>query len=87
MWMANAASSSTRWWQTTVSPLAKPEDLSASDYTESAKFAPDTDLKTEANVPYMVKVENCDAATDGTQISFVATQYGSNIVKSGAADG
>jgi hypothetical protein len=30
----------------------------------------------------MVKVENCDAATDGTQISFVATQYGSNIVKS-----
>ena len=62
--------------------LAKPEDSSASDYTESAKFAPDTDPKTEANVPYMVKVENCDAATDGTQISFVATQYGSNIVKS-----
>jgi hypothetical protein len=62
--------------------LAKPEDSSSADYLQSAKFTPDLDEKTEANVPYMVRVENCSAGDGDTQVSFVATQYGSNIVKS-----
>jgi hypothetical protein len=62
--------------------LANPETASYSDYAENAKFTFDTDEKTEANVPYMVKVESCSANEGDTQLSFVATQYGSNIVKS-----
>ena len=50
---------------------------SASNYIGNAYFSPLTASKTEANVPYMVKVET--APTDNT-ISFIATQYGSDVM-------
>lgn len=50
---------------------------SASDYAGNAYFSPVSGSTTEANVPYMVQVTN--APTDA-KVSFIATQYGSDVV-------
>lgn len=50
---------------------------SASDYIGNAYFSPVSGSTTEANVPYMVQVTN--APTDA-KVSFIATQYGSDVV-------
>ena len=57
--------------------LDKPEDASAKNYYASAKFDFVGGNSTEANVPYMVEVIN--APEDGN-ISFIATQYGSDVM-------
>jgi hypothetical protein len=51
------------------------EDGTTAEFT--GYFAPIEGTSTEANVPYMVKVENAPA--DET-ISFIATQYGSDVM-------
>uniref|UniRef100_A0AB33JBW1 Uncharacterized protein n=1 Tax=Prevotella sp. GTC17260 TaxID=3236796 RepID=A0AB33JBW1_9BACT len=50
---------------------------SPSDYLGKAYFSPVTNSKTEANVPYMVKVVKAPA---DDKLSFVATQYGSDVM-------
>ena len=53
----------------------------------TAYFESLTDNRTKANKPYMVKVETMDDnASNNGQISFIATQYGSSIVKTPAAN-
>ena len=48
----------------------------------TAYFKPLTASTTEANKPYMIKVESIDASvSEGNTISFIATQKGSSIVK------
>lgn len=49
----------------------------------TAYFKKLTASTTEANKPYMIKVENIDGSvSNGNKISFIATQKGSSIVKS-----
>ncbi len=50
---------------------------SATDYIGNAYFSPVMESTTEANVPYMVKVVT--APTDDN-VSFIATQYGSDVM-------
>lgn len=59
--------------------LKNPETASARNYYASAKFDRVEGGSTEANVPYMVKVVNAPA--DET-ISFIATQYGADVMAS-----
>ena len=59
--------------------LKNPETASARNYYASAKFDRVEGISTEANVPYMVKVVNAPA--DET-ISFIATQYGADVMAS-----
>lgn len=59
--------------------LKNPETASARNYYASAKFDRVEGSSTEANVPYMVKVVNAPA--DET-ISFIATQYGADVMAS-----
>lgn len=59
--------------------LKNPETASARNYYASAKFDRVEGGSTEANVPYMVKVVN--APVDET-ISFIATQYGADVMAS-----
>ena len=48
----------------------------------TAYFKPLTASVTEANKPYMIKVESIDeSVSNGNKISFIATQKGSTIVK------
>ena len=48
----------------------------------TAYFKPLTASVTEANKPYMIKVESIDeSVSNGNKISFIATQKGSSIVK------
>ena len=48
----------------------------------TAYFKPVTASTTEANKPYMIKVERIDeSVSNGNKISFIATQKGSSIVK------
>ena len=48
----------------------------------TAYFEPLTASTTEANKPYMIKVETIDeSVSNGNKISFIATQKGSSIVK------
>lgn len=57
--------------------LDKSEDASAKNYYASAKFDLVGSNSTKANVPYMVEVIN--APEDGN-ISFIATQFGSDVM-------
>ena len=57
--------------------LDKAEDASAKNYYASAKFDFVGGNSTEANVPYMVEVTN---APQDEKISFIATQYGSDVM-------
>lgn len=57
--------------------LDKAEDASAKNYYASAKFDFVGGNSTEANVPYMVEVTN---APQNEKISFIATQYGSDVM-------
>ena len=51
----------------------------------TAYFKPLTASVTEANKPYMIKVESIDeSVSNGNKISFIATQKGSSIVKTPA---
>ena len=59
--------------------LSDPETASSRNYYASAKFDRVEGSSTEANVPYMVKVIN--APTD-EKISFIATQYGADVMAS-----
>jgi len=61
--------------------LPQPETSSSSDYRANAHFLPVSGTATEANRPYMVEVTHFEeeAVTAG-KLSFVATQYGSDIV-------
>lgn len=53
----------------------------------TAYFKPLTASATEANKPYMIKVESIDeSVSEGNTISFIATQKGSSIAKSPAVD-
>ena len=64
--------------------LDNSEDTSARNYYGSAKFDLVEGNNTEANVPYMVEVTN---APQDEKISFIATQYGSDVMAStGALD-
>lgn len=57
--------------------LENEETASARNYYASAKFDPVGGNSTEANVPYMVKVIK---APQDDKISFIATQYGSEVM-------
>ncbi|WP_455096555.1 hypothetical protein [Prevotella koreensis] len=57
--------------------IAESDDNTPLNYIGNAYFSPVTESKTEANVPYMVKVET--APTDNA-ISFIATQYGAEVI-------
>ena len=57
--------------------LDKAEDASAKNYYASAKFDLVGGSATEANVPYMVEVIK---ASQQDKISFIATQYGSDVM-------
>ena len=57
--------------------LEKDEAALPSNYLGKAYFSPVTNPRTEANVPYMVKVEQAPA---DEKVSFVATQYGSDVM-------
>lgn len=61
-------------------------DGSPVDYG-TAYFSPLTASTTEANKPYMIKVESIDeSVSEGNTISFIATQKGSSIAKSPDVD-
>ena len=69
----------------TVNTMANNAQMAAQgnsvDYG-TAFFEPLTTSVTEANKPYMLKVESIDeSVSDGNSISFIATQKGSSIVK------
>lgn len=57
--------------------IAEQANGTSPNYIGNAYFSPVTESKTEANVPYMVKVET--APTDNA-ISFIATQYGAEVI-------
>ncbi len=57
--------------------IAESDDNNPLNYIGNAYFSPITESKTEANVPYMVKV--LKAPTDNA-ISFIATQYGAEVI-------
>lgn len=57
--------------------IAEQANGTSHNYIGNAYFSPVTESKTEANVPYMVKVET--APTDNA-ISFIATQYGAEVI-------
>lgn len=57
--------------------IAESDDNTPLNYIGNAYFSPITESKTEANVPYMVKV--LKAPTDNA-ISFIATQYGAEVI-------
>ena len=57
--------------------IAESEDNTPLNYIGNAYFSTITESKTEANVPYMVKV--LTAPTDNA-ISFIATQYGAEVI-------
>ena len=57
--------------------IAESEDNTPLNYIGNAYFSHITESKTEANVPYMVKVVT--APTDNA-ISFIATQYGAEVI-------
>lgn len=57
--------------------IAEQANGTSPNYIGNAYFSPVTEAKTEANVPYMVKVET--APTDNA-ISFIATQYGTEVM-------
>lgn len=57
--------------------IAEQANGTSPNYIGNAYFSPVTEAKTEANVPYMVKVET--APTDNA-ISFIATQYGAEVM-------
>ena len=57
--------------------IAESEDNTPLNYIGNAYFSPITESKTEANVPYIVKV--LTAPTDNA-ISFIATQYGAEVI-------
>lgn len=57
--------------------IAESDDNTPLNYIGNAYFSHITESKTEANVPYMVKV--LKAPTDNA-ISFIATQYGAEVI-------
>lgn len=57
--------------------IAESDDNTPLNYIGNAYFSPITESKTEANVPYIVKVVT--APTDNA-ISFIATQYGAEVI-------
>lgn len=57
--------------------IAESDDNTPLNYIGNAYFSPITESKTEANVPYIVKV--LTAPTDNA-ISFIATQYGAEVI-------
>ena len=57
--------------------IAEQANGTSPNYIGNAYFSPVTESKTEANVPYMVKV--LKAPTDNA-ISFIATQYGAEVI-------
>ena len=57
--------------------IAESDDNTPLNYIGNAYFSPITESKTEANVPYIVKV--LKAPTDNA-ISFIATQYGAEVI-------